>query len=70
MKLVKYALGFIIGLIGTGIAFSGLLGIFENIVGKINLADFIGDILTVAIGLYLLIKICLRLFRQEKFRFW
>ena len=65
MKLVRYIFAFIIGLFGVGIAFSGLLGILENIVGQINPADLIGDILIVAIGLYFLLGICLKVFRSS-----
>lgn len=55
-KWLKYILCFILGLFGAGIAFSGILGVFENLLGQINLTDLIGDILTIAIGLYLLVK--------------
>lgn len=65
-NLLKYILAFVIGLFGAGIAFSGLLGIFENIIGQINLADLTGDVLTVAIGLYLLLRVGLSPFKKKK----
>jgi len=65
-NLLKYILAFVAGLFGAGIALSGFLGILENITGQINLADITGDILTVVIGLYLLLRVGLSPFKKKR----
>lgn len=65
-KVIKYILTFIIGFFGAGIAFSGLLGIFENIIGQVNFSDLLGDVLTVVIGLFLLFRVGLSPFKKKK----
>jgi len=65
-NLLKYIIAFVAGLFGAGIALSGFLGILENITGQINLADITGDILTVVIGLYLLLRVGLSPFKKKR----
>lgn len=50
------------------ISLSGIISLFENIVNPI-FTEIIGGILTIVIGLYVG-KIGLRLFKQERFKFW
>ena len=68
MKWIKYIASIIILLVAVAVSLSGVVSIFENI-AELNIVEIVAGILTVAIGLYVG-RIGLRLFRQEKFKFW
>ena len=68
MKWIKYIGGFLILMVAVIISLSGIISLFENIVNPI-FTEIIGGILTIVIGLYVG-KIGLRLFKQERFKFW
>ncbi len=68
MKWVKYITSIVIFLVAVAVSLSGVVSMFENI-AELNIVEIVAGILTVAIGLYVG-RIGLRLFRQEKFKFW
>lgn len=68
MRWIKYIGGIVIIFTAVAVSFSGAVSIFEN-VSEPKLTGIVAGILTIAIGLYVG-RTGLRLFRQEKFKFW
>ena len=71
MKTVaKLISAFIIGLVGAILISIGVVPLFIGVItGNIhldNLGILSGHILTIAIGLYLLFRICLKVFRESQ----